>query len=171
LADLERIDPAVLLEKHVDEVREVWLDATDERIGQILPRHAERDGFRFVAARAPGGRLAGFAYGYRGGPGEWWHDLVAEALGEELSARWLPNGHFEFVELHVRTDLRRSGIGTRLHDALLDGLESPTAVLSTERTNEPAIDPYLGRGWRVILEEIQFGAGYPPYLVMGRDLG
>jgi ribosomal protein S18 acetylase RimI-like enzyme len=170
LTELEWIEPAVLLERHVDEVRELWPSATAERIHEILPRHAGRDGFRFVAARAADGRMAGFAYGYRGAAGQWWHDLVAEALGEERAERWLPPGHFEFVELPVRPECRRGGIGSRLHDALLDGLDSPTAVLSTERTNEPAIKLYRGRGWRVICDEIRFGPEYPPYLVMGRDL-
>jgi ribosomal protein S18 acetylase RimI-like enzyme len=155
----------------VDEVRELWPSATAERIQEILPRHAGRDGFRFLAARTPDGRMAGFAYGYRGAAGQWWHDLVAEALGEELAARWLASGHFEFVELHVRPECRREGIGARLHDALLAGLDGPTAVLSTDRTNEPALSLYRSRGWQVICDEIQFGPEYPPYLVMGRDLG
>jgi ribosomal protein S18 acetylase RimI-like enzyme len=70
----------------------------------------------------------------------------------------------------VRPDLRRRGIGRRLHDALLTGLESPAAVLSTEIDNEPAIGLYLGRGWEVVVPEIEFGPGYPPFLVMGRNL-
>lgn len=170
MIELERIEPAVLLERRVDEVREVWSGATQARIEEILPRHAGREGFRFLGARGPDGRMAGFAYGYRGAPGQWWHDLVAEALGEELAERWLPPGHFEFVELHVRPEHRRAGLGSRLHDALLDGLDSPTAVLSTERTNEPAINLYRARGWQVICDEIRFGPEYPPFLVMGRDL-
>jgi ribosomal protein S18 acetylase RimI-like enzyme len=148
----------------------VWPDATGERLDVIVPRHLERDGFRFVAEWDGAGSLAGIAYGYCGEAGQWWRDLVWEAMDEAARARWLRPGHFEFVELAVRPDLRRQGVGGRLHDALLAGLDAPTAVLSTEVENEPAIALYLGRGWEVVVPEIEFGPGYPPFVVMGRDL-
>lgn len=153
-----------------DELLAVWPNAAGERLDVIVPRHLERPRFRFVAEHDESGQLAGIAYGYRGEPGQWWHDLVSDAMDEAARARWLRPGHFEFVELAVRSDLRRRGIGGRLHDALLTGLEGPTAVLSTEVENEPAIGLYLGRGWEVVLPEIDFGPGYPPFLVMGRSL-
>ena len=74
-----------------------------------------RDGFKFLGAFAES-RLAGFVYGYRGGPGQWWHDRVAAALGPEGTERWLPPAHLEFTELHVRPEFRRRGIGGGLHD-------------------------------------------------------
>ena len=83
-------------------------------------------------------------------------------MDEAGRTRWLAPGHFEFVELAVRPDLRRRGISGRLHDALLSGLDAPTAVLSTEVENEPAIGLYLGRGWEVVIPEIDVGADYPP---------
>lgn len=153
-----------------DELSAVWPDATGERLDAIVPRHLERAGFRFVAEHDESGRLAGIAYGYRGSAGEWWHDLVSGAMDEAGRTRWLGPEHFEFVELAVRPDLRRRGIGGRLHDTLLTGLDAPTAVLSTEVENEPATALYLARGWEVVVPEIHFGPGYPPFLVMGRDL-
>jgi ribosomal protein S18 acetylase RimI-like enzyme len=150
------------------EIRDLWPEASRERIDDILPRHAERDGFRAVIDRGSMGALAGFAYGYRGGPGQWWHDLVAAALGAEATGRWLPPGHFEFVELHVRSDLWGRGIGGRLHDALLAPEPGP-AVLSTQQDNGRALALYGRRGWRVIVPEIDFGAGYPPFCVLGKD--
>jgi ribosomal protein S18 acetylase RimI-like enzyme len=114
--------------------------------------------------------LAGFAYGYLGSPGEWWHDHVSAALGSELTRRWLPPGHFEFVELQVHPDFRRGGIGGRLHDALLGGVSSPTAVLSTQRDNTAAVALYEARGWEVILGEIRFDDEGPPFVVLGCDL-
>ena len=170
MADLERIEPAALVEKHLPEVHEVWAEATDERVGRTLPQHTEREGFRFVAVRDADGRMAGFAYGYRGAPGQWWHDVVAEGLGPEGTARWLTPGHFLFAELYVRADLRRRGIGSRLHDGLLAGLDSRTAVLSTEQDNEPAVALYVGRGWQVILDRFRFGS-QGLYRVLGRELG
>ncbi len=150
------------------ELAEIWPDASRARIDEILPRHVTRDGFRFLGAFADD-RVVGFVYGYRGASGQWWHDRVAAALGPDGTERWLPPGHFEFTELHVRPEYRRRGIGGSLHDALLEGLEAPTTVLSTQTDNEPAIALYLGRGWQVIVPYLDFGSGRP-FLIMGRDL-
>ena len=113
--------------------------------------------------------MVGFVYGYRGDSGQWWHDRVARALGTDGTERWLGPGHFEFTELHVRADFHRRGIGGRLHDELLEGIDASTAVLSTQTDNEPAIALYTGRGWRVIVPYLDFGSGRP-FLIMGLDL-
>jgi len=146
----------------------LWPEASRDRIDEILPRHGSREGFRFLGA-LDAGRIVGFVYGYHGAPGQWWHDRVAKALGEEGSARWLPPGHFEFTELHVAPDRRREGIGGTLHDAIFELVDAPTAVLSTQTDNEPALALYEGRGWQVIVPYLDFGSGRP-FLIMGRDL-
>jgi len=151
------------------EIGEIWPDASRSRIDEILPRHVAREGFRFFGAFVDDG-LVGFVYGYLGAAGQWWHDRVAAALGPEASERWLGPGHFEFTELHVRAEFRRRGIGGKLHDTVLDGLDAPTAVLSTQTDNEPALALYRGRGWHVIVPFLDFGSGRP-FLIMGKDLG
>jgi ribosomal protein S18 acetylase RimI-like enzyme len=151
------------------ELARLWPEASRDRIDDILPRHATREGFRFLGAFRDDGRLAGFVYGYRGAPGQWWHDRVAKALGRSGAARWLPEGHFEFTELHVDPKRRREGIGGALHDAILELVDAPTAVLSTQTDNAPAIALYEGRGWQVIVPYLDFGSGRP-FLIMGRDL-
>src|SRR6266542_445738 len=83
-----------------------------------------------------------------------------------FAERCLAPGHFEFTELHVRREFRRRGIGGSLHDALLEGVDAPTAVLSTQTDNEPAISLYAGRGWQVIVPYLDFGSGRP-FLIMG----
>jgi ribosomal protein S18 acetylase RimI-like enzyme len=163
----EELAPAAFLALR-SEIRQLWPEASRQRVDGFLPRHAERQGFRAVIERGAGGRLAGFAYGYRGAPGQWWHDLVSAALGPDGTRRWLPPGHFEFVELHVRSDLWGRGIGGRLHDALLAPEPGP-AVLSTQQDNERALALYRRRGWRVIVPDIDFGVGYPPFCVLGKD--
>lgn len=150
------------------EVSEIWPDASRARIDEILPRHVTRDGFRFFGAFVEE-RLVGFVYGYRGAPGQWWHDRVAAALGPDGTQRWLARGHFEFTELHVRAEFRRRGIGGSLHDRVLEGIGAPTSVLSTQVDNEPALALYHGRGWQVIVPYLDFGSGRA-FLIMGIDL-
>jgi ribosomal protein S18 acetylase RimI-like enzyme len=138
--------------------------------GEILPRHAGRAGFRCrVAREAPGGPVVGFAYGYTSAPGQWWHDLVARALGADLAERWL-GGAFEFVELAVAPAAQGRGLGGRLHDALLAGLPHRTAVLSTRDAETPAVRLYRGRGWTPLLTGYRFPGGGDHWLVLGRVL-
>lgn len=147
---------------------EIWPEASRDRVSEILPRHASRDGFRFIGAFEDE-HLVGFVYGYRGAAGQWWHDRVASALGAAGAAGWLGPGHFELTELHVAAEHRRRGIGGALLDAVLAGLDAPTAVLSTQTDNEPALALYRQRGWDVIVPALDFGSGRP-FLIMGKDL-
>jgi ribosomal protein S18 acetylase RimI-like enzyme len=172
LADLVEIGPDDALGTARAEIEALWLEvwptATPERLDEIFPRHAVRDGFRMITARE-GDRLVGLAYGYLGGPGEWWHDRVSAAMTPEQRAEWLPPGHFELVELMVSPAERRRGLGGRLHDAVLAGLEAPTAVLSTQVFNESALVLYRSRGWELLLQAIDLAAP-TPYVVMGKRL-
>jgi len=153
-----------------EEIAAVWTWVSDERVREILPRHAERPGFRFVAA-VDEGALVGFAYGYRGEPGQWWHDAVRAAMSPEQRARWLGPGHVELAELHVAHRRRREGLGGRLHDELLSTYaDAPTAVLSTQVGNAPALALYAGRGWEPVVPRLRFAAGAEPYAILGRDL-
>lgn len=152
-----------------DEVAEIWPAASRARVEEILPRHPAREGFRFLAAEDEG-RMLGFSYGYFGGAEQSWHDLVAAEMTDEQKEHWVGPGHFEFVELHVRPDHRRQGIGGALHDALLSGLESRTAVLSTQADNEPALALYRGRGWQVVVPEMRFSPAGVPYSILGLEL-
>ena len=88
----------------------------------------------------------------------------------ELRRRWIAQGHFEVVELHVHPDYRRRGIGGRLHDTLLDRLESRTAVLSTQADNRPALALYEGRGWEIVVPALRFAPAGEEYAILGLDL-
>ena len=145
----------------------VWPATTRERFDEILPRHASRRGFRFVAALTDGALVA-LAYGYLGGPGQWWHDNVAAAMTGEQRERWLQPGHFEVVELMVDPAHRRRGLGRALHNELLDGHVGP-AVLSTQVDNGAALALYATLGWQVIVPEIDLG-GDRVYCVLGLDV-
>src|SRR4051812_42644909 len=128
--DIVELKPSEVLVRR-REIARLWPEASRERVDDILPRHAARDGFRFLGGFGEDATLAGFVYGYCGGAGQWWHDRVAKALGPVGSDRWLAAGHFEFTELHVAPESRRRGIGGALHDAILSLVDAPTAVLST----------------------------------------
>ena len=154
-----------ILAERGDELVALWPDIPGTPLDEIVALHLERAGLRFVA-EDDAGRLAGIAYGYLGEPGQWWHDIVSDAMTPEERRRWLPRGHFELVELAVRPDLRGQGIGGRLHDAVVEGLDVP-AVLSTEVDNTPAISLYRSRGWETVVPEIDFPMGI--YCVMGRE--
>jgi len=166
---IQELAPAAVLAR-IPEIAAIWPEASRNRVQDILPRHSERDGFRFLGALDESRLLAGFVYGYCGEAGQWWRDRVAAELGPAGTRRWLPPGHFELTELHVRPEGRRRGIGGALHDAVLDGLAAPTSVLSTQTDNEPALRLYERRGWQVIVPELDFGSGRP-FVVMGKDLG
>lgn len=160
-----------MLDRRRDEVaalwKRVWPTTTRERVADILPRHASRRGFRFVAATADDA-LAGIAYGYLGGPGEWWHDQVSEAMTAEQRELWLRPGHFELVELMVDPAYRRRGLGRALHDEVLRGHEGP-AVLSTQTDNREALSLYRALGWQTVVHEIDLGGGDRMYCILGRD--
>lgn len=147
---------------------EVWPATRRDRLDEIFPRHATREGFRAVVVRE-GDHLLGLAYGYLGGSGQWWYDRVAAAMTPEQRAKWLPPGHFELAELMVNPRARRRGLGAALHDAILEGPPGPTAVLSTQPDNEAALALYRGRGWEVVVDSIDLAAPVR-YLVMGKQL-
>lgn len=111
-----------------------------------MVRHPAREGFRLVAASVDGD-LAGFAYGYTGREGQWWTDRMHEAVPAAVYDTWF-GGHFEVVELAVRPRYQRRGIGSALHDTLLEGLPHERALLTCRRDSRAARRLYLRKGWR-----------------------
>src|SRR5207244_13215550 len=103
--------------------------------GERMPRHVARAGFRFVGAFASDQRLVGSASGYTGAPGQWWYDKVAAALDAGAAAEWLDPPHFEFTELAVAPAYQSRGVGTRLHDEVLDRIPHERALLSALADN------------------------------------
>jgi len=134
----------------------------------IMLRHIGRR--RFVAFLAlDGDDLLGFTYGYAGGPGEYWYDLVYEAMPPAMREAWLGE-HFEFVELLVAPEARGRGLGGRLHDSLLEGRPEPVALLTVRAENALALGLYRKRGWEVLLDDFRFSRGGERFYVMGKRL-
>ena len=134
----------------------------------IMRRHLGRR--RFAAYLAlEGDALMGFSYGYAGGPGEYWYDLVYQAMPPAMRAEWLAE-HFEFVELLVAPEARGRGLGGELHDRLLEGRPEPVALLTVRTGNASALGLYRKRGWEVLLDDFCFSPGGERFFVMGKRL-
>jgi GNAT superfamily N-acetyltransferase len=128
-------------------------------------RHAARKGFRAVGAWDDD-RLVGFGYGHRATPGSWWDGWVRPALEAVGEARLL-EGAFEVVALHVVPERHGQGVGTRLLGALLDDVNAPRVLLTTQDGANPARTFYRARGFR---EVAAVPYGEMPFLVLACEL-
>lgn len=135
-----------------------------------LPGYLRREGFRCLVARDADGddRIAGFAFGHRLRPGNFWWDPVASALDEAARARWLADC-FVLAEFAMDPAYQGRGTGGRLHDALLASVPNRTAILSTPQLETVARVLYARRGWRTLLSGYHFPGRPEPYLVLVRD--
>jgi ribosomal protein S18 acetylase RimI-like enzyme len=140
----------------------------------IMERHSGNPAFRAIAATAdPGARIVAFAYGFRGAPGQWWHDVVRSGItatsGHAVATRWLADA-MEIAEVHVRPEFQRQGIGRRLMHTLTAGRTERTAILSTQDIDSTARRLYRSLGFTDLLTSFVFPGGGPPYAVMGATL-
>ena len=171
-----------LLAAHADEVLDVYAEAmgvsrTAARSRRsVLAAHLDRGGLHAVAA-LDGERLVGIAYGYLGGPGQWWHDqvkaAVAQSLGREAATRWLGRA-FEVCELHVRPALHGTGLGRSLLERLLElavtGTAAETAVLTTPDAETRARRFYRIGGWEDLVRDLRFPGDPRSFAVLGLHL-
>jgi GNAT superfamily N-acetyltransferase len=155
----------------------------------IMERHASYPAFRAVVAAIPGGQdhgqdragnaagdartLIGFAYGFHGSAGQWWHDLVRESLaaqhGSEAARHWLGDS-FEFAEVHVHPDHQGRGTGRGMMHSLAAGRPERTAVLSTPGGHTRAHRLYGSLGFASLLPAFTFPGTGPSYAIMGAVL-
>ena len=143
--------------------RTLWLD------------HSRRPGWRAVGWFDSSGALLGIAYGYTGGPGQWWYEEVRRGLrGTAAESRGWLRDYFELTELHVRPDAQGSGLGEGLLRSLLDGVPEGKVLLST-----PEYGPRSpGRAWRLyrrtgfedVLRDHRFTGDSRPFAVLGATL-
>ncbi len=131
----------------------------------IMERHAGNPRFQAVAATSQDhDRAVGFAYGFRGAPGQWWHDVVKAGIrakaGPDAAAAWLDDV-MEIAEVHVHPDYQARGIGREM-------LLSLTA--STRDAPTRARRLYQSLGFAELLTQFEFPGGGPLYTVMGAVL-
>lgn len=169
------------LETHKTDLLEVYREAFQappysKSSGEIddflryLPIHAAQPGFRLViAVEVQTGKTVGFSYGRTVTTRIPWYELVMKPLRAEGLDDWLKNA-YQVAEMAVIPAAQGQGVGSRLHDALLEGLSHRRAVLTTMSTNSAAYQLYRHKGWTVLLDELVV-PGYPrAYCVMGLEL-
>ncbi|MQA17141.1 MAG: GNAT family N-acetyltransferase [Pseudonocardiaceae bacterium] len=133
--------------------------------------HMLRTGWRCTAAFG-GDTLVGIAYGYRGAPGQWWHDEVRrglEAADQDVAQRWLTD-YFELTELHVHPDSQGQSIGYALLRQLLSTVDAPKVLLSTPEGPTRAWRLYNRAGFVDLLRDYRFTGDPRPFAVLGRHL-
>ncbi len=167
------------LQAGAEEVLDVYAEAMEvprsHAAGRrsILLAHLDRAGLRAVAARDPGGRLVGVAYGHLGATGQWWHDRVQSALtdavGTPAAEVWLASA-FEVCELHVLPASQGTGLGRELLDALLIDGPARTAVLTTPDSETRARSFYRSAGWVDLLRRLRFPGDPREFAVLGLRL-
>jgi len=141
---------------------------------EIMHTHLARRGFVAVVVLGDGNQQddaepVAFGYGYLGRRGEWWHDIVVDALGPELSERWMTDA-FELAELHVLPEHQGQGLGRRILDELIGNAGGRTIVLSTHDRDSPARHLYRTAGFVDLLGGFVFPGSREVYAIMGRDL-
>ena len=141
---------------------------SDEWAANRLPAHVEREDFVFLVAREEA-EVVGFGYGYTGRRGQWWTDNVERSLTPWQREEWIVPPHFEIVELHVRPSQQRRGVGSALLAQLLTRQPHDRALLSTQAGSQKARRFYAKNGWSE-LSSVDFGPGYPPYIVLGKHI-
>lgn len=160
--------------RQIDAAAEVYGAAMQRAADLVMQRrdimagHIDRAGFVAAVARH-GGVLVGFGYGYHGRPGEWWHDVVAAALGREAARTWLSDA-FELAELHVAPEHQGVGVGRELLHATLRAAGGRTVVLSTHDRESPARALYRSEGFVDLLRDFTFPGSSEVYAVLGLQL-
>jgi GNAT superfamily N-acetyltransferase len=156
-------------------------DQLPGRLG-IMRGHATYPDFdcRLAVAEEPGTLpgtvqecLVGFAYGFHGTFGQWWHEVVHTAMTERITVeereRWLGDA-CEIAEVHVFPTYQGRGLGRRLVLDLCEGRPERTAVLSTHDKKSPARHLYRKLGFTDLLTGFRFPGSVEPYAIMGATL-
>lgn len=121
----------------------------------------------------PGPDVVGFAYGFHGSHGQWWHDLVRSALtvtrGTPEAEAWTGNS-LEIAEVHVLPEHQGCGIGHAMMLRLAAGRPERTSLLSTPDADTRARRLYHRLGFADLLTGFSFAGAGPPYAVMGAPL-
>ena len=169
------LTPAEFRER-LPEALDIYVQAMRYPVGTAAQRapmwlaHMLRDGWCNVAALDADGRLIGLAYGYRGQPGQWWHEQVRAGLQARRASTEQLDDYFELTELHVRPASQGSGIGAELLRRLLDGQSLRRVMLSTPEGPSRAWRLYRRLGFDDVLRNYHFAGDPRPFAILSREL-
>ncbi|GAA3149515.1 GNAT family N-acetyltransferase [Planomonospora alba] len=139
----------------------------------IMGNHATHPGFTCLFAELPDGTPVGLAYGFHGAPGQWWHDVVHQAVAERHGAAgahgWLGDA-LELAEIHVHPGHQGKGIGRSLVLGVCEDRPERTAVLSTRDLPTVARRLYRSLGFVDLLTAFVFPGGHERYVIAGAVL-
>lgn len=159
----------------VDEAMRIYVramkypDHTGSQRAVSARKHVSHDGFACRAALLEDGTLVGFGYGYTTKPGQWWHDLVRNALAADQARDWLHDA-FELSELHVLPEWHGMGIGRRLLTSLAEGIPHAAMLLSTPDQDTRAFRLYRSTGFVDLARNYLFPGDARPFAVLGARL-
>jgi hypothetical protein len=141
-----------------------------DEFAHFLPIHAVASGFRLIIAiDSEKEKTVGFTYGRTATKGQPWHDMVETPLQSAGLAEWLIDA-YQIVEMAVIPTAQRHGIGSRLHDRLLEGLPHKRALLTTIAAESAAYHLYSNKGWKVLLKKIIVPQYPRTYRIVGLEL-
>ena len=148
-------------------------NGTAEQRAPMWLAHMLRADWRCVAALDTDNHMVGIAYGYRGSPGQWWHEQVrrgiVERSGPDLATTWLDD-YFELTEVHVRPTSQGRGVGEDLLRQLLVTVPASKVLLSTPEGPSRAWRLYYRMGFTDVLRNYRFTGDPRPFGVLGRIL-
>ncbi len=155
------------LQQAVDIYASTWeRDRADCEL--FFTRYATHPAFRGYVAFA-GDQPVGMGFGHRAFTGNWWYDRVMEQMGERSEDERLLDAWI-LVELAVLPEHRGMGVGSLLHDTLLESTGCRRALLSTEASNTVSRRMYENRAWTYLHHDLFFAGVDVPFVVMGKEL-
>lgn len=121
--------------------------------------------------------LVGVAYGYTGGPDQWWNRQLRAGLTRRgcspARVDALASDYFELTELHVHPMAQGRGLGEALLTRLLDGRRESRVLLSTPEVRgeeNRAWSLYRRLGFTDLLRDFTFAGDPRSFAFLSRGL-
>ncbi|WLD94548.1 GNAT family N-acetyltransferase [Alkalihalobacillus sp. AL-G] len=160
-------------EEYLEQMVEIFLNVHNigdrTSVEERFRRHSTYPGFRRSVAIDDENKVLGFVYGYTSLPEQFYNGKLRAQMTYEQVEKWLSNC-FEFVELAVDPYYHRNGLGSKLHDSILEKTTHKTSILTTGAEMAAAQALYKRKGWETIQTDVDvLGAG-KRQLIMGKKL-